>query len=100
MATFAISNWKTLERNTLRGFFTVAMPSGLILHNCSLHIKNTSRWVGLPSQKYTDKNGTIGYTAMVEFTSREAADKFRDLVMEALEEAGHLTSGAAASEAF
>jgi hypothetical protein len=99
MATFAISNWKTLEKNTLRGFFTVTMPSGLILHNCSLHIKNASRWIGLPSQKY-EKNGVANYTPMVEFATREAGDKFRDLVMDALDEAGHLTSGSAASEAF
>lgn len=90
MATFVISNWKAFSKNTLQGFFTVTMPSGLILHSCSLHIKNASRWVGLPSQKFTDKNGVTGYTAMVEFTSREAQDKFRDLVMEALEEAGHI----------
>jgi hypothetical protein len=41
-------------KNTLRGFFTVAFPSGLIIRDCMLHEKNGKRWVSLPAREYTD----------------------------------------------
>ena len=40
------TNWKPLERNTLKGFVDLTLPSGLIIHGCSLHRKNESRWMG------------------------------------------------------
>jgi hypothetical protein len=80
-----ISNWKTFTKNTLRGFFTITLPSGMTIHNCSLHEKNGQRWIGLPTEKYTKKDGTIGYVQLVEFTSREIADSFRTQVLRALD---------------
>ena len=87
-AGFQISDWKPFTKNTLRGFFTVKTPSGMVLHNCSLHVKNGSRWVGLPAQKYTAKSGETSFTPIVEFVSREAANRFRDAVLAALEHSG------------
>ena len=83
-----ISEWKTFEKNTLRGFFTVTLPSGLVIHKCSLHEKNGSRWIGLPAEKYTKRDGTTSYIHIVEFSSRTAADNFRDQVIRALESQG------------
>jgi hypothetical protein len=80
-----ISNWKPFVKNTLRGFFTVTLPSGLIIHKCSLHEKNGSRWVGLPAEKYTAKNGNATYSVLLGFTSADIADSFRDAVLEALD---------------
>lgn len=85
---FTVSNWRTFERNTLRGFFDVTLPSGMILRGCSLHEKNRGRWVGLPSTKFKKADGSFAFTPTVEFSSREAADGFRDLVLAALDAAG------------
>jgi DNA-binding cell septation regulator SpoVG len=85
---FEISDWKAFTKNTLRGFFTVTMSSGMILHNCSLHVKNSSRWIGMPSQKYTAKSGESSYKPIVEFSSHGAADRFRDAVLQALDRVG------------
>jgi DNA-binding cell septation regulator SpoVG len=82
---FVVSEFKAFEKNTLRGFFTVTMPSGMIVHGCSLHEKNGARWIGMPSNKFTTKEGTTSYTPIVEFVSREAADRFRDQVLVALD---------------
>jgi DNA-binding cell septation regulator SpoVG len=82
---FQVTNWKPYTKNTLRGFFTVTLPSGLVIHNCTLHQKQDSRWVGMPSQKFTKEDGTTSYTPVIEFTNREASDRFRDAVLEALD---------------
>jgi hypothetical protein len=86
---FEVSNWKPFRKNTLRGFFTLTLPSGMILHNCSLHQKdNGQRWIGMPSQKFSKQDGSTGYTPLIEFVSREAADHFRDLALAAVDKAG------------
>ena len=82
---FVVSNWKPFEKNALRGFFTLTLPSGLVIHNCSLFQKGEGRWIGMPSNKFTTKEGTTSYTPIVEFVSREVADKFRDQALEALD---------------
>jgi hypothetical protein len=34
--TITVSNWKPLNNGSLRGFLTLTLPSGLIIHNCQL----------------------------------------------------------------
>ena len=82
------SDWRPYEKNTLRGFFDLELPSGLIIHGCTLHVKGDSKWVGLPAQKVVRAGGEVGYVAILEFTSRATTDKFRDLALEALKELG------------
>lgn len=79
-----ITEWKPREKNTLRGFFSMTLPSGMIIHDCMLHQLNTKRWVGLPSREYTAE-GETKYARLIEFTDREIADKFRDLTLAALD---------------
>lgn len=80
-----ISDWKPFVKNTLRGFFTVTLPSGLIIHKCSLHEKSGVRWIGLPAEKFTKKDGTVSYANLLEFSSRGVSEKFRDAVLEAFD---------------
>ena len=42
----------------------------------------------MPSRKFVKADGTVTYTPMVDFIDRATADKFRDLVLVALDEAG------------
>ena len=86
--TVQIIEWKPFERNTLRGFLTIALPSGMVLHDCTLHVKNGSKWIGLPSQKFEGKDGKTGYKPIVEFVDRATAEHFRDVVIQALKEKG------------
>jgi len=81
-----ITNYRLHEKGSLRAFFSVTLPSGMILHKCKLFSKpEGNRWIGLPSERFTDKNGQTGYADIVEFTSREACDRFRDEVLAALD---------------
>jgi hypothetical protein len=52
------SDWCPVEKNTLRGFLTLTLsPSGIVLHECSLHDSGERRWVGLPSKPQIDAEG-------------------------------------------
>jgi hypothetical protein len=45
------SDWGPLVRNTLRGFCTVTLsPSGIVLHECTLHEMGDKRWISLPAK--------------------------------------------------
>jgi hypothetical protein len=92
---FAVSNWKPFEKNTLRGFLTLTLPSGLILHNCTFHRKGDSRWLGLPAQRFTKPDGTTSYTPQVEFVDRAASDRFQTAALQAIDR--YLGSGGGAA---
>jgi hypothetical protein len=81
---FAVHEWKPFEKNTLRGFLSLELPSGIILHGCTLHEKNGSRWVGLPAKQY-EKDGTKTWAPLVEFTSKEAREKFQGCALAAFD---------------
>lgn len=56
------------EKNTLQGFVSLRFPTtDMTIHDCTLHKKNQSRWIGLPSKKYTDENGATQYAPIVDF---------------------------------
>ena len=87
-----ISEWRAHSKNTLRGFFTATLPSGMVLHNLMLHEKGDSRWIGFPAREWTDQQGQKQFARFIEFASRAAADRFRELVLDALDR--HLAEAA------
>ena len=82
-----IENWHLLNRGALVGTFDAVLPSGMVLHECGLFVKDGKRWIGPPSRKITLGTGTK-YEPMVTFIDHTTSDKFRDLVTQALEKAG------------
>jgi hypothetical protein len=80
-----IGDWKPHSKNTLRGFFTATLPSGMVLHNLMLHEKGEARWIGLPAKEWTDTNGAKQYSRFIEFRDRDTADRFRDQMLDALD---------------
>ena len=89
---FTISDWKPLHRNTLRGFLTAHLPSGLTLHEMSVHTRDGTWWVTPASKPMLGKDGTalrdadgrIRYSPIVSFESRHARDRFTRAVLDAL----------------
>ena len=79
-----ISQWKTHERNSLRGFFTATLPSGLVLHSLMLHERNGHRWISFPAREWLQQ-GEKQFSRYVEFVDRATADRFRDSVLAALD---------------
>ena len=82
---FLVTSWKAVEKNTLRGFVSFTLPSGLVVHNCSLHEKNGIRWIGLPSRRYAKDDGTVSYAPVVEFAHSEARERFRTTALSAVD---------------
>jgi hypothetical protein len=81
---FAVREWKPYAKNTLVGFVSLELPSGLIIHGCTVHEKNGSRWIGLPAKQYT-KDGTQTWAPLVEFASKEVREKFQALALAAID---------------
>ena len=67
-AAVTVSDWKARHQGTLRGFFTVHLPSGLTLHEAMLHTRDGSWWVAPASKPMIGKDGTA---------SRDADGKIR-----------------------
>ena len=80
-----ILNWRAHSKNTLIGFFSARLPSGMVLHNLMLHQKNEARWIGFPAREWTDQAGVKQFARFVEFADRDAAIRFRDQVLDALD---------------
>lgn len=87
------SDFKTLERNTLRGFLTLTLePSGLVLRECSLHKMNEKEWIGLPGKPQLDKEGRHRtddkgkklYVPVVELKDKATYARFQEAALVAV----------------
>lgn len=88
MQEITISDWKPFEKGALKGFFTVHLPSGIVIHHCGLFEKNGARWIALPAKKYVSASGKVSWNPIVEIPDRGAMDRFRILVLAALDAGG------------
>src|SRR5215510_4118839 len=84
--TITISNWKPLQNGSLRGFLTVTLPSGLIIHNCQLLEASRKRWIGLPARRFRLADGSVKYEPLIEFTTKKALQGFRERALKALDQ--------------
>jgi hypothetical protein len=81
---FVVREWRPYQKNTLVGFLSLELPSGLVLHGCTLHQKNGSRWIGMPAKSF-EKDGATTWAPLVEFASKEARERFQTAALEALD---------------
>lgn len=86
MNDMKISDYKPFQRGALCAFFTVELPSGMLVHEVKLFSKEGRRWVGLPSREFVGRDGTKSYAPVLEFTNREASDRFREGILRAIDE--------------
>ena len=96
-ATVVCIAWKPLERNTLQGFADLWLRNArLNIHGCAVHEKNGKRWVQLPARPQLDKDrhlvrdsdGKVQYGKVIDFDSREVADRFNAAALKAIEDFG------------
>jgi hypothetical protein len=87
-----VEDWKPVGRNTLLGFCRVRLPSGMILHDVAVHMKNGRHWAS-PSSKprlgrdglqLRDPDGKALWTPIVSFETKAIGDRFSAQVIEAL----------------
>jgi hypothetical protein len=74
---FDAINWRLRESGALRGFFSLVLPSGMIVHDCQLFEKGDRRWIGLPTKQY-ESGGERKFAALIEFSDRQTEDRFRE----------------------
>lgn len=75
---FKIINPKPMNKNTLRGFFTLSVGP-LEIEGYSLHEKNGKTWVNPPSREYQDKESDEKkYAPIVRIPDKERYWKFQD----------------------
>lgn len=83
---YTVIKWKHYEQNTLRGFFSVLLPSGMIIHDFMYHKKGEDRWVNAPSRP---KDAIIGsdnrFPPLIEIPSQEKKKQFNDELLDALD---------------
>jgi hypothetical protein len=91
---FVARDWRKVERNTLQGFVTLVLPSSLVVHECSLHVQGSRRWVGLPGRPQLDADGrqrvdpTTGrkaYVPVVEIYEKAARERFQRAALAAID---------------
>ena len=85
LRSILVSNWKAHEKNTLRGFLSLTLPSGIVIHNCTLHQKGTVRWIGLPVRQYAKADGSNNYAPVIEFVTKDAGRRFQKAALEAVD---------------
>jgi hypothetical protein len=87
-----IEAFTPMVKNTLRGFATVRMPSGVVFHDVTIHAKNGSAWASPASKPQLDRTGQHMkgndgkglWLPVVTFASKEARDRFSEVVIAAL----------------
>jgi hypothetical protein len=79
-----VSNWKAHEKNTLQGFLSLNLPSGMVIHNCTFHRKGAAQWIGLPSRQYAKDDGSMSYAPLIEFATKDARERFKAAALEAI----------------
>jgi hypothetical protein len=87
-----ISDWKPRQSDTLRGFLTAHLPSGMILHEVSIHTRNGSWWASPSSKPMLSRDGTalrddagkVRYSPVVSFADKQTRDRLSQAVVEAL----------------
>jgi hypothetical protein len=90
-----IMAFKAVDRDPLRGWATVLMPSGMILHDVGVfHDRGSDRsWVSAPSKPMIGRDGVqlrattnakLLYTPVITFETATIYRKFSDSVIAAL----------------
>ena len=90
-----IRRWQPFRNSagTVLGFLSIELPSGLIINDARLLVGRAGKyWVALPAIKLTGKDGNPRldptgsslWNPIVAFASRDARDRFSELVLAAL----------------
>jgi hypothetical protein len=95
MSTFVVSNFKPISAGSLRGFVDVTLPSGMVLHRCSVFAKGDRVWVGPPSKQVIARDGSVQKTAdgktryepTVSFVDRATQERWSAAVISAMRDA-------------
>ena len=82
---FKITDTKPLNKNTLKGVFSLDVGP-LKIEGFTFHTKNGKAWIGFPSREYIDKETSEKkYWPIIRIEDKERYWKFQDWCKEQLE---------------
>jgi hypothetical protein len=77
-----VSNFRSFDKNTLRGTFDLDLPfGGIILRGCCLHERDGKRWIGWPAKPYETRDGIKSWANIVDFVDSKAKYSLQDEVL-------------------
>jgi hypothetical protein len=84
--------FRAVSKGTLRGFATVQLPIGLVIHDCPICESNGKAWAMLPGKPQVDSDGKpvrdargkLAYSAILEWDSRKLRNAFSDCIVAAV----------------
>jgi hypothetical protein len=82
---FIARDFKPYQKNTLCGFVSIELPSGLIIREVTLHEKDGTRWLGMPAKQYTKADGTTGWAPQLDFKDARARSRFQIEALKAID---------------
>jgi hypothetical protein len=86
--------FKPFQRNTLRGFAQISVPSWhMTISGIAIHEKEGRRWAALPARPYLDNSGELvreddgkpRYVKVFQFDNRDVGDRFSAAVLKAVD---------------
>jgi hypothetical protein len=92
MSTFRILDWRPLRKNSLLGFVSVELPSGMTIADVTILTGPNGPWASPPAKPQIDRtgavmkgaNGKTVYLPIINFTSKERRNAFSDHVIAAM----------------
>jgi hypothetical protein len=87
-----VKDFKPINAGAMRGFVDVHLPSGMVLHRCTIFAKDEKAWASPPSKQVIARDGTVQKTAdgktryepTVSFIDRATQERWSAAVIEAL----------------
>jgi hypothetical protein len=79
-----ILSFKPFSKNTLVGFFDLEIFDCLLIHGCSLHQKDSDKWVGWPSREYKNQDGSKTWAPICEASGKGSRAALQHGILEAL----------------
>jgi hypothetical protein len=79
--------FRRYEKNTLRGFVDLELPHvGIIIHDCSWHVKDGKEWVNFSAKNYQDKSGNTLWQPLIAFAedAKEERAEFQRQALDAI----------------
>jgi hypothetical protein len=89
---FIVEEFSAVTRNTLRGFARIRMPSGMIIIDVGVHVRDARAWASPPSkpmvgrdgQQMKDTDGKLLWSPIISFASRGHRDRWSDAAIAAV----------------
>ena len=88
----SILEWKSVTRNSLRGFATIRLGKSLRIKDVAVHCSHGNRLASRPSKPMIvgeviqkDERGKVKYVPLIEWLDRTVADDFSESVIAAVE---------------